>query len=925
MDKEFADEIISNPANIRIGISRIAGIVLGPEAKEKIKELERVGEEIIKMPKESWEKPYQSLLEAGMTGMGISEGELKAYLGGGNLLGTLDEGARELGRITVEEGAFPENINEIAMTRTCLLRMGYEERLGQEISFLVYSGENTASNENMETRFQEKKYRLCGILTDYGGGWNSKGYDVASAIITDKAAEAYSWDPFYHVLTDVNGSVSDTIQIYGMPDKSMDTIHHFAYNYYSYDFFGTVDYSYLGMTLLIVFLGSAVVIFQMMGIQMKKRSRQVGLLKAIGATDKQVRAILLREMSTVIVRALPFGALAGFIIVPSVLWLSGIARILGLVFSLDIPLWCGGLLAGCLIAYIGAMIPIKKGSKIPIRGEIAPKIRRIKPLKKEKRYTGGKLTAGRDSGWFRVCVVILMTVMTFLVFFVLYQTGKKMIPYNNGERALTYELSFQGKYSGNNMNDTLLERIRKIPGVEAVYTGKDDLDSDLYLSFNGVENNELERLRKNWHSPPYSFHEDYKQRKGEALVNLKGIYTGWEQNMEGLEDWIEEGEFDKDLFESGQEIILFLPPYRDRDYHAMITGMDKVEINTDKRYRRFFELEQTVKPGDVVTLTVRAQEQDGNGNLTCSLEKKIQVKVGGILRYLPQDIKNPLWNNNLYYNQYHLKPYTVVAGGGLVDQLRQISVELEQKLKIQNLKDKKDAITSEVGEEIYQILLEEAISGESASSVNVKSEGTPYDSVKIVCNNSATQSTEGTIQNLSSLYGFLCNANYESFEVWKEEYNISLNRSILFMAGAVTGGFVFLCFLLQMVESHLSEDKRHFGIFQSLGIRRKDMLWSYFLRGLKNSILALSISQGFLFLWVWLSNRTIIGKISPYAFSGKTEKILYWYDTCFGTYNWFLHLLFCSCFLLIGIIIYLMPLGGVLKNSPVENIRELGE
>ena len=63
------------------------------------------------------------------------------------------------------------------------------------------------------------------------------------------------------------------------------------------------------------------------------------------------------------------------------------------------------------------------------------------------------------------------------------------------------------------MNDTLLERIRKIPGVEAVYTGKDDLDSDLYLSFNGVENNELERLRKNWHSPPYSFHEDYKQRK----------------------------------------------------------------------------------------------------------------------------------------------------------------------------------------------------------------------------------------------------------------------------------------------------------------------------------------------------------------------------------------------------------------------------
>ena len=38
-----------------------------------------------------------------------------------------------------------------------------------------------------------------------------------------------------------------------------------------------------------------------------------------------------------------------------------------------------------------------------------------------------------------------------------------------------------------------------------------------------------------------------------------------------------------------------------------------------------------------------------------------------------------------------------------------------------------------------------------------------------------------------------------------------------------------------------------------------------------------------------------------------------------------LHLAACLLLLIFSVILYLLPLQGVLKNSAVENIRELGE
>ena len=50
-----------------------------------------------------------------------------------------------------------------------------------------------------------------------------------------------------------------------------------------------------------------------------------------------------------------------------------------------------------------------------------------------------------------------------------------------------------------------------------------------------------------------------------ALAGLIGIYTGWEGNLAGLEDMISEGEWDREAFEEGREVLLFMPSYRERD------------------------------------------------------------------------------------------------------------------------------------------------------------------------------------------------------------------------------------------------------------------------------------------------------------------------------------------------------------------------
>ena len=246
----------------------MVGDLIREDALEEIKELEKKAEAY----EQGTGERLDSLETQAQVFLGLDmERDVKNYFGMFGVVGTMDEEARRLGRVTVKEGRFPEALGEIAMTEAQILRLGGEARLGEPITVSVCSKDGAA---------EQKTYRLCGILNTYGGSWQSKGYSLVTAVISDRAADDYSWEPLYDMFMEIDGDPADTIAVYGMESESMETISHFSFNSYGYGFRSKQSLMYLAVAFLVVLLLAALLILQILTVQMRSRSRQVGILNS---------------------------------------------------------------------------------------------------------------------------------------------------------------------------------------------------------------------------------------------------------------------------------------------------------------------------------------------------------------------------------------------------------------------------------------------------------------------------------------------------------------------------------------------------------------------------------------------------------------------------------------------------------------------
>jgi putative ABC transport system permease protein len=96
------------------------------------------------------------------------------------------------------------------------------------------------------------------------------------------------------------------------------------------------------------------------------RRRELGLLRLVGATPRQVRRLLLGESAVVAVAATIAGGLAGTVLAPGMLWL---VRAVG-VTTLDLPApspwiaWAAAAPAGALVALVGAWRSSRRAGRI---------------------------------------------------------------------------------------------------------------------------------------------------------------------------------------------------------------------------------------------------------------------------------------------------------------------------------------------------------------------------------------------------------------------------------------------------------------------------------------------------------------------------------------------------------------------------------
>ena len=232
----------------------------------------------------------------------------------------MDRTGMELYKVKLKEGQLPQKENDIVVSKGILEALGQNGKIGDTIT-VPYQ---ILKDDGLDYT-KEKEFRICGFLADNESSKEQKQYTslVSEAFLK---AEIPVEQVKYRFLLQVNGQKGNTTADYtetiqniarqfGISEDDMNiNKEYLAANY--------VDLATIPVIvgiMLIVVLAGIITIYSVYYVSMNQRVREFGKLKAIGATKRQLRQIVLREGMGVALFAIPIGLLIGTVAVKVVL------------------------------------------------------------------------------------------------------------------------------------------------------------------------------------------------------------------------------------------------------------------------------------------------------------------------------------------------------------------------------------------------------------------------------------------------------------------------------------------------------------------------------------------------------------------------------------------------------------------------------
>ncbi|NLA25822.1 MAG: ABC transporter permease, partial [Firmicutes bacterium] len=293
-------------------------------------------------------------------------------------LARFDETALKLFRLKPLEGRLPEKAGEIALEQGALARLRLRAKVGDRITLtLLIPDGNTFMAEAVQ-----KKYVLVGILpdrlihhqnryalslpayNDYPAGLLSGEEQIepgGRAVLNCYGRYAGNGDGAFEELREFCNK-HNIVNELGWPGVLETRYRLFAGSYGSASDDSIVLTSIFFAIIALVLVGAACLgIINAFTADLDSRKRQIGLLRAVGATQRQIRAIYGREALLLAFCAIPPGlALAA-------LTVGGITAMLGdsFTFRLNVPVLLAIAAAGVLCVRLAAAIPLRKAGKIP--------------------------------------------------------------------------------------------------------------------------------------------------------------------------------------------------------------------------------------------------------------------------------------------------------------------------------------------------------------------------------------------------------------------------------------------------------------------------------------------------------------------------------------------------------------------------------
>lgn len=237
----------------------------------------------------------------------------------------MSENLEKLASVKLKQGRMPENENEIIIPDNILTNGGMSFSEGEEIELTLGTREadgeiinpDMAIRENVEETLVNtvsKKYKIVGVYNRLSYELDSREsasylaltvdnktniYENVNALFTVKKLSDY--DKVASKLktnlgVDAVYSHRDLLGLYGVLGGSAiaDTIKLFA-----------------GFLIALIVVGSVSLIYNSFAISVSERTKQIGILKSIGATKKQIRACIRYEATVLSLIAIPIGIIIG--------------------------------------------------------------------------------------------------------------------------------------------------------------------------------------------------------------------------------------------------------------------------------------------------------------------------------------------------------------------------------------------------------------------------------------------------------------------------------------------------------------------------------------------------------------------------------------------------------------------------------------
>lgn len=228
----------------------------------------------------------------------------------------MDEAGREMYKVQLESGTYPEEEGEIAVSKGLLEAAGVSGGIGDTIK-VPYQVFRNGGLDYIE----EREFKICGFLPDSVQDEDALSY---TALVSEKfmRSEVPEQDVSFRFLFRVTGnsdSTTDELEQkikniasgFGISEKDVNINR----EYLSANYVDPVFLPAIAVIMAIIVTAGIVTIYSIYYVSMAPRVREFGRLKALGASKKQIKRIVMREGLFTALIFIPAGLAAGTLLV----------------------------------------------------------------------------------------------------------------------------------------------------------------------------------------------------------------------------------------------------------------------------------------------------------------------------------------------------------------------------------------------------------------------------------------------------------------------------------------------------------------------------------------------------------------------------------------------------------------------------------